>query len=436
MTRQKSSTATRSINRHLRIALAAATMLILGAGGWAATTEISGAVLASGIVVVEANVKKVQHPTGGVVGTINVRNGQRVGQGDVLLRLDPTIAAANLAVVTKGLDAVAIKQRRLEAERDGSDAILVPNQLLARLGEPDLASLLQTETRFFVSRRQARDGLRAQLGERITQFEQQIEGLRLQVEAHVDSLDLIRQELAGLEDLYAKKLVPLTRLMQLKRESAELRGKEAQARAEIAQSLGRIAEARLQILQIDEELRAEVSGALSELQEKASELAERKVAAADQLQRIDLRAPVSGIVHELAVHTVGGVIEASAILMLIVPDSDDLSIEARVEAQDRDQIHVGQSAVLRMTSFDQKTTPELNGEVRVIGADLVEDARTGAHYYPIRIGLLSGERSRLGGKTLLPGMPAETFVQTGYRTVLSYLVKPLSDYLVKAFRSD
>ena len=436
MTTRKAGTATRSINRHLNIALAAAVTLIFGAGGWAATTEISGAVLASGIVVVEANVKKVQHQTGGIVGSINVRNGQRVKQGDVLLRLDPTIAAANLAVVTKGLDAVAIKQLRLEAERDGRDAILLPADLATRRGEPELASLIRSETAFFESRRQARNGLRAQLGERIAQFEEQVEGLHLQVEAHTDSIDLIHEELTGLEDLYAKKLVPIARLMQLKRESAELRGKKAQALAEIAQSRGRIAEARLQILQIDEELRADVSGALSELQEKASELAERKVAAADQLQRIDLRAPVSGIVHELAVHTVGGVIDASAILMLIVPESDELTIEARVDVQDRDQIHVGQSTVLRMTSFNQKTTPELQGEVQIIGADLVEDVRTGAHYYPVRIRLLSGEKLRLGDKVLMPGMPVETFVQTGYRTVLSYLVKPLSDYLTKAFRSD
>lgn len=429
-------TARQSISRHLSIAVFAAVALIVGIGGWAVVTNIAGAVLASGFVVVDANVKKVQHPLGGVVSVINVRNGQRVEKGEVLLRLDPTVAQANLAMVTKSLDALAVRQRRLEAERDGNEAITLPGELLSRLEEPELASLWHTETRFFESRRKARFGLKAQLNERIMQFEQQISGLTRQAEAFSDGMELIGQELDGLEELYEKKLVVVTRLMQLNRDEAEIRATHAQALAEIAQTKARISEVKLQILQVDEDLRAEATGALREVKEKMAEFVERRIAALDQLQRLELRAPIDGVVHELAVHTVGGVVDASAVVMLIVPDMDSLAVEVRIDVQDRDQVHVGQLAVLRMTAFDQRSTPELRGEVSMVGADLVEDMRTGMRYYPLRIALSPGEREKLGDRVLMPGMPVDSFVQTRERTVLSYLTKPLTDYMTKAFRTD
>lgn len=429
-------TANQSINRHLRVALLAALMLICGVGGWAVITKIAGAVLASGFVVVDANVKKVQHPLGGVVSMINVKNGQRVEKGEVLLRLDPTVAQANLAMVTKSIDALVVRQRRLEAERDGGETISLPEELRARLEEPELASLWHTETRFFESRRKARLGLQAQLNERIMQFEQQISGLTKQTEAFTDGMELIGEELEGLEELYTKKLVVVTRLMQLSRDETEIRATHAQALAEIAQTKARISEVKLQILQVDEDLRAEATGALREVKEKMAEYVERRIAALDQLQRLEMRAPIDGVVHELAVHTVGGVIDAGAAVMLIVPDMDNLSIEVRIDVQDRDQVHLGQHAVLRMTAFDQRNTPELQGKVSMVGADLVEDQRSGLRYYPLRIALSPGEREKLGDKMLMPGMPVESFVQTRERTVLSYLTKPLTDYMTKAFRTD
>jgi len=429
-------TASQSISRHLRVAIIAVFVLICGLGGWAVITNISGAVLASGFVVVDANVKKVQHPIGGVVSVINVKNGQRVQKGEVLLRLDPTVAQANLAMVTKSLDAFAVRQLRLEAERDGKETISLPAGLGSRLNEPELASLWSTENRFFESRRKARVGLQAQLNERIMQFEQQISGLTRQAEAFNDGMELIGEELEGLEGLYAQKLVVLTRLMQLNRDEAEIRATHAQALAEIAQTKGRISEVKLQILQVDEDLRAEATGALREVKEKMAEFVERRIAALDQLQRLELRAPIDGIVHELVVHTVGGVVDASAPVMLIVPDMDNLSVEVRIDVQDRDQVHIGQNAVLRMTAFDQRSTPELKGEVSTVGADLVEDPRTGMRYYPLRIALAQGERELLGDKVLMPGMPVDAFVQTRDRTVLSYLTKPATDYMIKAFRTD
>ena len=398
MAKVRPVTANQSIERHLRLATFASAVLIGGFGGWAATTELSGAVLASGRVVVDANVKKVQHPIGGIVSEINVKNGQRVTKGEVLIVLDATIARSNLAVITKALDSRIVRQRRLEAERDGRESFSLPTELVKRLKENELAELLETELGYFRSRRSARDGLRAQLDERIAQFDEQIKGLTRLSEAHADSLSLIREELVGVEDLYAKKLVAITRVMLLKREEADIRGKHAQIIADIAKIRGQVSEGKLQSLQIDEELREEVTGTLREIQEKSAELTERRVTALDQLQRIEIRSPANGFVHELAIHTVGGVIDPSATLMVVVPEYDNLSIEVRIDGQDRDQIHVGQLAMLRMTSFNQRTTPELEGEVTTVAADLVEDMQTGMHYYPVRISLRAGEWSGLEGR--------------------------------------
>ena len=296
--------------------------------------------------------------------------------------------------------------------------------------------MVRSETRYFDSRVQARNGLRAQLRERIAQHEEQIEGLSLQAKAQEESVGLVADELEGLEQLYAQKLVTQNRVMALRREAATMRGALGQLLAEIAATKGRVSETELQIIQIDQDMRNEVNKELRETAEKIAELQQRRIAALDQLKRIDIRAPHDGVVHELAVHTVGGVIAAGDPVMLIVPEEELLVVEAKVAAQDRDQVHVGQTALLRMSAFNQRTTPELQGEVSVIGADLVEDKRSGFQYYPVRMKLMPGEQDRLGDNVLAPGMPVESFIQTGYRTVFSYLTKPIADYLAKAFRAD
>ena len=296
--------------------------------------------------------------------------------------------------------------------------------------------MVRSETRYFDSRVQARNGLRAQLRERIAQHEEQIEGLSLQAKAQEESVGLVADELEGLEQLYAQKLITQNRVMALRREAATMRGALGQLLAEIAATKGRVSETELQIIQIDQDMRNEVNKELRETAEKIAELQQRRIAALDQLKRIDIRAPHDGVVHELAVHTVGGVIAAGDPVMLIVPEEELLVVEAKVAAQDRDQVHVGQTALLRMSAFNQRTTPELQGEVSVIGADLVEDTRSGFQYYPVRMKLMPGEQDRLGDNVLAPGMPVESFIQTGYRTVFSYLTKPIADYLAKAFRAD
>jgi HlyD family secretion protein len=427
---------TSSMRRHILAVAVAAILLVVGLGGWAATTEFAGAVIASGQLVVDSNVKKVQHPTGGVVSQLFVTDGDQVKEGDILLRLDDTQTRANLAIQTKSLDEMAARQAREEAERDGADTIEFPPDLLDRMNDPDVAKAVNGERRQFEVRRAAREGQRAQLQERIAQLEQEIKGYDAQIISKDSQIDWIVKELDGVNDLWKKGLVPYTRVTALERDKARLDGERGQLVATKAQSKGKIAETKLQILQIDQDMRSEVGKDLAEIRAKTAETFEKKVAAEDQLKRVDIRAPQDGVVHQLSVHTVGGVIAQGEQIMLIVPEGDTLDVEAKIQPQDIDQVRVGQPAVVRLTAFNQRTTPELNGEVSRVAADTTEDQKTGARYYTVRITVPQKELKRLHRLRLVPGMPAEAFIQTNVRTVMSYLVRPLHDQIVKAFREN
>jgi HlyD family secretion protein len=426
----------RSIRRHLAVAGLASFTLVGGIGGWAVATNLAGAVVATGHFVVDSYVKKVQHPTGGVVGEILVRAGQRVAAGDVVMRLDATQARANLAIVTKKLDELAARKARLEAERDSGESISFPPELISRAGAPDIAQIVAGERRLFDLRRAARLGQQAQLRERIVQYEKEVRGLVAQEAARVRAIALIEQELTGIRELWEQRLVSIQRMMALDREAANLEGERGRLIETQAQSAGKISETRLQIIQIDQDLRSEVAGSLREVEGQIAEQVERKVSAEDQLRRIDISAPQDGVVHELAVHTVGGVISPGDAIMLIVPDGDKLALEAQISPQDIDQVRLGQPAVLRLSALNQRTTPELNGAVSHVAADLTQDQRTGLSHYLVRITIAPEEFSRLGKLTLVPGMPAEAFIRTGERTVMSYLVKPLTDQIMRAFREE
>jgi HlyD family secretion protein len=423
-----------SIRRHVVAGLAVVLLLVGGLGGWASTTELSGALIAPGSIVVDSNVKKVQHPTGGVVGEVRVRDGDRVKAGDVVVRLDETVTRANLAIVTKGLNELTARKARLEAERDGSIAIPFPADLVERRNDPEAAAAIASERALFELRRSARTGQKAQLRQRIVQFQDEIKGLNAQQHAKEKEIALIHRELDGVRELFQKNLVQINRLTSLEREAARLDGERGQLIAAVAQAKGKIAELELQIIQIDQDLSSEVAKEMRDVDAKLGELVERKVTAEDQLKRIEIRAPQDGTVFQSTVHTVGGVIAAGDTIMLIVPDADNLSVEARFNPQDIDKLQVGQKALLRFTSFNQRTTPEIYGSVTRISADTSTDQRTGASYYTVRIAMPPAEVARLGEVKLVPGMPVETFVQTGERTVMSYLVKPLYDQLTRAFR--
>jgi len=409
-------------------------LAVSGLGGWAMTTELSGAVVASGLLVVDSNVKKVQHPTGGVVGELRVRDGVHVHAGDLLIRLDETITRANLAIVVKGLDELAARQARLEAERDDDSEVRFPADLKSRMANADVRRVVEGEQKLFDLRKSARAGQKAQLKERIGQIKEEIGGLTVQVEAKQNEISLILKELEGVRYLWQQSLVPITRLTQLERESVRIGGERGQLMASMAQARGKMTETELQIIQIDQDLRSEVAKELREIQGKMAELVERRVAAEDQLMRTDIRAPQTGVVHQLMVHTIGGVITASEPAMLIVPESDDLTVEVKLPPQHIDQLSLGQPAVLRFSAFNQRTTPEINGTVVRISGDIILDQKSGATFYLVHISTPPEEIERLEGLKLIPGMPVEAFIQTDARTVLSYLIKPMRDQIMKAFR--
>jgi HlyD family secretion protein len=426
--------AKRSTRRHVVVGLAAVLFLVGGIGGWAATTELSGALIAAGSVVVDSNVKKVQHQSGGVIGELRVRNGSLVRGGEIVARLDETVTRANLAIVSKMLDELTARKARLESERDGADDVLFPADFASRAQEPEVAHLLKAERRLFQLRRSAREGQKRQLRQRIVQLEDEIGGLNAQQDAKRREVLLIQRELAGVKELWEKNLIPLTRLTALEREATRLEGERAQLIASVAQARGKISEIDLQIIQIDQDLGSEVGRELREIDGKSSEYVERKVAAEDQMKRIDIRAPQDGVVHELAVHTVGGVVGPGEAMMLIVPGTDVLTVEAKVAPQDIDQVRLDQAAGLRFSAFNQRTTPEIDGKVSRIAADVTTDSRTGASFYTVRIAITPEEIARLGEVRITPGMPVEVFIKTGDRTMASYLVKPLHDQVMRAFR--
>ena len=434
MTGDQTKGALFSIRRHLIVGLSVVALLAGGLGGWASTAQISGALIAPGSIVVETNVKKVQHPTGGVVGEVRAHDGDLVKAGDVVVRLDDTVTKASLAIVTKNLDGLWARGARLEAEQRGLDKVTFPPMLLNRADDPDVKAVMASETKLFEVRVNGRIGQKAQLRERITQLNEEISGLTAQEQAKDQEIALVEKELTGVRDLYDKHLVQMSRLTTLERDAARLSGERAQYIASRAQAKGKITETELQIIQVDKDMVSDVSKDLRETNDKIGEFVERKVTAEDQLRRVDIRAPQDGMVLQSTVHTVGGVITAGDAIMLIVPQADDLQVEAKVNPQDIDKLQVGQKTLLRLSAFNQRTTPELNGVVTRVSPDVTTDQRTGQAYYTIRVSMPAEEVARLGDVKMIPGMPVEAFVQTGERTMLSYLIKPLSDQLMRAFR--
>jgi HlyD family secretion protein len=434
MSSSKTQGARSSIRLHLIVGLTVVVLLAGGLGGWAATAEISGALIAPGSIVVESSVKKVQHPTGGVIGELRAHDGDLVKAGDVVVRLDDTVTKANLAIVTKNLDALWARAARLEAEQRGADKIVFPAMLLDRANDPDVKNLMASETKLFEVRTTGRTGQKAQLHERITQLNEEIGGLNAQEQAKDQEIALVEKELVGVRSLYDQHLVQLTRLTTLERDGARLAGERAQYIASKAQAKGKITETELQIIQVDKDMVSDVSKDLRDANDKIGEYIERKVTAEDQLRRVDIRAPQDGMVEQSTVHTVGGVITAGDAIMMIVPQADDLQVEAKVNPQDIDKLQIGEKTLLRLSAFNQRTTPELNGVITRVSPDVTTDQRTGQSYYTIRVSMPPAEVARLGEVKLIPGMPVEAFVQTGNRTMLSYLIKPMHDQLMRAFR--
>ncbi|MBY2962042.1 HlyD family type I secretion periplasmic adaptor subunit [Rhizobium brockwellii] len=426
----------RSLNRHVAVVGVLSIALVCGIGGWAATTELSSAVIGEGVIVVDGDVKKVQHLTGGIVSELLVSENDHVTAGQVLIRLDGTTTRANLSIVESTLAQLYARRARLKAERIGAESFEVEENIAGLTSSTSAAKLLDGEQKLFDSRRSALIGMKSQLASRKDQLGEQIKGLVVQINATNDSLGLIEQELEGIDTLYKKGLVTLQRLNTLKRARADLQGNSGQEIAAKAEAEGKAIEIDRQSIQLDEDRRSEIAKDLTDVEAQTAEYEERRETALDQLRRLDITAPLTGRVHELSVHTVNGVIDPGQTLMLVVPENNELMVEAKVATRDIDQVHVGQSVDVRFSAFDQRTTPDVAGEITSIAPDIVKDERTGISYYPLRVKPKAESIARMKTIKLYPGMPAEVFIKIGDRTVISYLTKPLTDQMQHVFRQE
>lgn len=404
-------------------------------GLWAARAPIEGAVVANGTVIVEGNVKKIQHPSGGIVGEILVKEGGLVQAGDVLVRLDDTVTRANLAIVVNDLTAQRARLARLRAMRDEQKEPPFPADLAAAaVSDLAIRSILDGEARLSRFKLTTRDEQKAQLAERVKQLGLEIRGLDEQRSSMAGQLAIARKEYADLKPLYDSGGLQRTRMTTLEREVLRSQGVLGDIVAKIAQSQAKIAETELQITQIDNDFMTEVMKELRETETKIVELQERKIAAEDQLRRIELKAPSAGRIHQLAVHTVGGVISPSETLMTIVPTAERMIVEVRINPADIDQLIIGQETRVRFSAFNRRTTEELTGTVTRVGADLTHEPQTNQSYYVAGVSVPDSELATLNGLKLMPGMPAEVFIKTGDRTLVSYLLRPLNDQMARAFR--
>ncbi|WP_374413198.1 HlyD family type I secretion periplasmic adaptor subunit [Novosphingobium colocasiae] len=410
--------------------------LVFGLGGMAAVLPMAGAVIAPGQVGVASFVRQIGHPTGGVVSDVLVRDGDHVSKGQPLLRLDATVSQAAATYTGENVDQLLARAARLTAERDGAAAIAFPAELTRRAADPDIATLMGQERRTFALRRAARQAAAAQLDQRVTQTAADMSAARTKARSLDDQAALINDELDATRKLYERRYTTLDRLNALERTASSLAADARGAQESAVASSARISELQVQRGAIGADARSNAAGELMDVLGRIAELRRAQAAADDSYDKSVIRAPQAGVVDKLAFRTVGGVVPPGQTVLEIVPDDDRMVVEATVAPVDVDQVHEGQPAVIRFSAFSTRTTPELNGHVTHVSADRTDDRNAQAAFYRVTISLDRGEIARLGGLRLRPGMPAETFIQTGQRSMLSYILKPLSDQLARAFREN
>ncbi|MCA8867084.1 MAG: HlyD family type I secretion periplasmic adaptor subunit [Rhodobacteraceae bacterium] len=410
-------------------------LLVVGFGGWSVATNIAGAIIVPGHLEVKENRQVVQHPSGGVIGEIFVREGSVVKAGDILLRLDDASLKSELAVIDSQYFELIARRGRLEAERDEAEAIRFdPIIVDASKTNPRVREMMEGQVRLFVARRDSQLRESQQLAERKVQISAQIDGLKAQHEAQERQLELIGQELADQQKLLDKGLAQASRVSSLLREEARLAGVMGEVKASMAEAAGRIIENDIGILRLGTSRREDAITSLRDLRNRELELYERRVLVLDNLSRLDIRAPVSGAVYGMTVNAIRSVIRPAEPVMYIVPLDLPLVIASRIDTIHIDQVHLGQDVTLRFSTFDQRTTPELFGKVVKLSADAFVDEATRSSYYRAEIQPNPEELDKLKGLDLLPGMPVEGFIRTDDRTPLSYLLKPMTNYFKKAFR--
>ncbi|CAN7603367.1 HlyD family type I secretion periplasmic adaptor subunit [Ensifer adhaerens] len=416
------------ITSRIVVSAAFAATLLFGVGGWAAHARLSGAVITQGQVAISQQVKLIQHRDGGIVSEIAVRNGDQVKKGDVLIRLDETQTRVELAIVRGQLQQFYAMRARLKAERDGEAAVSFDGL--------DVSEVLKvSELKLFEANRRMITSQEEQMRLQITQLEEQIRGLKAQTGSSDAEREIVEKEIAKLETLLKSGLVPVSEHRDLLRQMARIDGSKGELVARIAEAVGQISELRIKLLAIDQNTRKETQTQIVGIEAKIAELSEREVAARDRLSRMEVRAPVDGLVYDLQVHTIGGIIAPGASVMSIVPEDDDLTVEIRIPPADIDRIAPGQASRLRFTVFNQRTTPELDGQVGVVAAATTIDRATGQPYYLATVDITQA-LNKLGDRKLMPGMPVEVYVQTDERTAISYLTKPFTDQMLRAFREE
>ena len=421
--------------RYVALSFLGLVLLVGGFGTWAATASISGAIISAGHVAVERNRQVVQHPDGGVVEAILVREGDPVEEGDPLLRLDASTLASQRRILRDQLHEVTARAARLEAERDGVDALVFPEPLTAAAAaEAELADMMRGQEALFEATREAMDREVEQFGRRKEQIGNQVDGTRAQQEALTLQLGFLGEELGAQQTLLARGLAQAPRVLALQREEARLEGQAGELVATVAELQGEATQVDLEVLKLRTRARQEAIAELRDLQLRRVELVEQVRALDERLSRLVVAAPVAGIVLDLRVFAERSVIRAAEPILHIVPQDRPLVIETRVDPIHVDQIYPGQPVTLRLPAFDARTTPELFGTIVRVSPDALTDEATGARYYTAEVLPDEGETARLGDRLLLPGMPVEAYLRTDDRTPLAYLVKPLADYFNRAFR--
>lgn len=427
-----------SAKRPLTIGVVVLAILVGGFGGWAVFTQIAGAIIAAGQIEVDQNRQVVQHLDGGIVDEILVDEGDLVEAGDIMIHLDDKILSSELSIVEGQLYELMARRGRLEAEQDGLDTITFdPDLLTIAATRQDVASLMKGQQRLFEARSVSLAREIEQLSKRRGQISSQIEGITAQQDALGRQLELMQEEVSDAEKLLAGGLAQKPRLLALQREEASLSGTLGELQASKAEAEGRITEIEIQILGLENARREEAISRLRDIQSREVELAEQRRALLERLSRLEIRAPVSGIVYDLQVFAQRSVIRPADPVLYLIPQDRPLVIATRVEPIHIDQVYPGQDVTLRFSALDSRTTPELTGRVTQISADAFNDQATGMSFYRAELELIEGEIEKLPeGISLLPGMPVEAFLRTDDRTPLAYLIKPLSDYFVKAFRES
>ncbi|QQP90045.1 HlyD family type I secretion periplasmic adaptor subunit [Skermanella sp. TT6] len=402
---------------------------------WSALAPLSTAAIASGTVVVDSYRKSVQHLQGGIIQDILVRDGQKVQAGDVLVRLDPTQTRSLAQMLRAQVDLAKAEEARMLAERDGLEEIRFPADLVERSRtERDLAETMAGQKRIFEARRQSLTGQTSILRNRIAQSLEQISGMEIQEKAKLRQSALLDKELNGLRELAERGNAPANKVLQYEREVEALTAERGEILSRIASVRQQIGEAELQITQAQKTFLEQVETDLRTTQARLFESAERLHATTAELGRMEVRAPESGVVVDMAFHTVDGVIGPGGRIMDIVPQNDQLVVDAQIRPADIDGLQVGMEAEIRFPAFNQRTTPMIHGQLKTVSADRLVDPKTNMPYFNVRVLVDEKSKESISGLNIIPGMPAEVVIKKGERTLLSYLIQPMRDTFVRAMR--